>query len=338
MKTLALGVDIAAATFTAALHEPTQGVDLGEFPNQPDGFEALRAALAPFMEGEVVVHLVAEVTGGYELPLLSFAFEEGWQVSTPNPKQLRDWAKGIGMRAKTDRQDARLLARFAAERQPPAQQPVPEAVQALDSLLKRRGDLEKMLREERNRAHALGYRPHAHAHARSSIERLIQLLEEELTELERQIKKHLAANPELAAQARALRSVPGVGAKGVLPLLVLLARWEALTAGKGTAKGLTAYVGLDPVPHDSGTSVRRVAHISRQGNRLMRRLLFMGALGGVRGRNPLRAFYQQLIGRGKAKKLALIAAARKILLWALAVFRSGQRFDRSRHANLSAPA
>jgi transposase len=85
--------------------------------------------------------------------------------------------------------------------------------------------------------------------------------------------------------------------------------------------------GLDPQPVESGTSVRRRATISRMGDRMLRRRLFMSSLGGIRGHNVLRAFYDRLAGRGKPKKLALAAAARKILVWAWAVFQQHTAFD-----------
>jgi transposase len=130
-----------------------------------------------------------------------------------------------------------------------------------------------------------------------------------------------------------LVSVPGIGRQTVLHVLVLLARWETLTEGTGRAKGLVAYTGLDPKTHDSGSSVHKPARISRMGNRQMRRRLYLAAFGGVRARGgPLRDFYGRLVGRGKAKKLALIAAARKILIWAWAVYRTETDFDLQRHA------
>lgn len=109
--------------------------------------------------------------------------------------------------------------------------------------------------------------------------------------------------------------------------MVVLYRWSTLTNGQGDAKGLTAFLGLDPTPHESGTSVRGPTPISRMGLAQVRRLLFLGALGGVRGKNPLQAFYQRLVGRGKPKVVALVAAARKILCWSWAVFQHQTTFD-----------
>lgn len=325
MRPLALGIDIAAVTFTAATWVDGHGTLLGSFPNTPDGFAQLAAHRA--LAQAPAIHLVLEPTGGYELALAHFALEQGWQVSLPNPKQVRDFAKGRGRRAKTDGQDALHLARFGAETDPPAWHPLPAEVTALESLQRRKDDVEQLLRQERNRRHALSGRPGQHRAVPRSLDRIIEALQAELADLERAIADHLTQHAELRAAAQRLRTVPGVGAKTVVPLLVLLWRWEVLTDGQGTAKGLTAYVGLDPQPHESGTSVRQTPTISRMGDKVVRRKLFMGALGGIRGQNVLRAFYHRLVGRGKKKKLALVAAARKLLVWAWKVFQTKTTFD-----------
>ena len=322
--TLALGIDIAKQTFTAALWREGQGHALGDFANTPAGFAALRQCLAAV--APATVHVVVEPTGGYELPLAYWAHEQGWRVSLPNPRQVRDWAKGLGRRAKTDRQDALTLARYGAERRPPTWQPLPAEIAELESLLRRKDDLEGLLRQERNRQGALAGRPGVAAAVPASVERVVQALEEELRAIEEALRAHQRQHAGIRAVAARLRSVPGVGAQTVLHLVVLLARWHALTDGQGRDKGLVAYVGLDPQPRESGTSVRGRPAISRQGARALRRRLFMAARGGTRGDNALRAFYRRLVGRGKAKQLALVAAARKLLTWAWAVFRRQQPF------------
>ena len=140
----------------------------------------------------------------------------------------------------------------------------------------------------------------------------------------------------MAAARTRLLSVPGIGPRNVLPLLVLLSRWQVQTEGQGTTKGLGALAGLDPQPYQSGTSVARHPHISRQGERRLRSRLYMGALGALRGRNAVHTFYDRLVGRGKAKKLALVAATRKILVWAWGVFHSGTPFDAAKTIQLVA--
>jgi transposase len=329
MERLSVGIDIAKASFVAAYWWQGQGYSLGSFPNTPAGFASLAQMLREVQHNRATeqIQLIMEPTGGYELPLAHFALQQQWIVSLPNPRQVRDWAKGIGRRAKTDPQDALLLARYGAERQPAVWHPLPAAVAELEELLRRKDDLEQMLRQERNRQAALAQRPGVPSWVPSSLERVIGALQDELAAIEQTIKQHLRQHADLQASAKLLRSVPGVGAKNVLWLLVVLTRWQVLTDGQGDSRALVAYVGLDPQPYDSGTSVHKRATISRQGSRHLRRRLFLSALGGIRGKNVLRMFYQRLIGRGKAKKAALIAAARKILVWAWAVFRQHTTFD-----------
>lgn len=109
-----------------------------------------------------------------------------------------------------------------------------------------------------------------------------------------------------------------------------MSRFNILTGGEGTNKAITAYYGLDPQHIESGISVYKRPSISRQGDHNMRHLLYMGALGGIRGNNPLRAFYQRLTGAGKKAKVAIVASARKIIVWSWAVFRQNCAFDFSR--------
>jgi transposase len=334
MQPLALGIDIAARSFTAALWTAGVATPLGTFPNTPAGFAQLAARSA--LAAAPAIHLVLEPTGGYELPLAHFALQQGWQVSLPNPKQVRDFARSRGRRAKTDAQDAIILARLAAEGDPPVWHPLPPDVTELESLQRRKDDVEHLLRQERNRRQALAQRPHQHAAVPTSLDRIIGVLEDELASLERAIQEHLQQHARLATAAQRLRTVPGVGAKTVVPLLLLLWRWQVLTDGQGSAKGLTAYVGLDPQPYESGTSVHRASTISRMGDKTVRRRLFMGVLGGIRGRNPLRAFYERLVGRGKRKKVALVAAARKLLVWAWKVFQTQTVFDSAKFDHLVA--
>jgi transposase len=337
MSIFYVGIDISQATFTSSLWFKEKPLDLGEFSNDLAGFEALAVVLAPYRASDqATIHIILEATGGYELRLLAFINQQGWLFSLPNPQRVREWARGMGYRSKTDRVDGRMLAHFGQQCHPPAQSPVPEAVQQLDSLLQRQEDVRKLLREESNRRHALSHRPQAAQAAHDSLTRTLTFLEEELQHITVDIDQVLAANPELRPQAAQLLTVAGVGAKTVLPLLVLCHHFQARTHGQGTSKGIVAYTGLDSKPFSSGTSVHKQPSISKMGNAQIRTRLYLAALGGMRGQNsPLRDFYLRLVGRGKPRKLALVAASRKIVVWAWAVFQQGVDFDRSRFATLA---
>ena len=328
---LYVGADIAQGKFDAAVWQGATGTALKAFSNDRSGFEQLAArlaAVAPAHDTQIV--LVLEPTGGYELAVVAFAYDHGWQVCLPNPKQVRDFAKSNGRRAKTDAQDALLLAQFGAEQQPEPQQELPAPIQELIELLQRREDLQQLKRSESNRLLGLQPRPRPTQAVLESLERTIAALEAQLAAIEQAIAELLTQNPDLKREAKRLRSVPGIGERNVLPILVLFYRWQARTSGRGTPKGLVAFVGLDPQPYESGRSVHKRATISKMGDRSVRRYLYLGALGGVHGQNALRTFYNRLVSRGKAKRLALVAAAHKILIWAWAVFSQGVDFDPSR--------
>jgi transposase len=331
MDTFVIGADIAKASFEVAVRGPAGEQAWGSFDNSLAGFECLAQRLAAAQpEGQLPVRLVLEPTGGYEMALAVFGYQAHWQVSRPNPKRVRDWAKSCGRRAKTDRVDARDLARYGAEQAPTRWQPLSEELSALESLLRRQEELLQMRHDERNRQSALGLKRGIAPLVRHSLAASIALLESGVQEVEQALKEHVAAHAKLQAKLRLLRRVPGVGVKNGYYLLLLLGRWDELTDGHGEAKALVAFTGLDPQTYESGTSVHKAASISRMGQPQTRRMLYMGALGGVRGQNPLREFYQGLVGRGKPKKLALTASARKILVWSWAVYRHDALFDPQR--------
>jgi transposase len=336
MEKLCVGVDVSEKELTVAYWNQNESVLIGTYPNTDDGFCAIGKKIEELLNATKAdfVHLVMEPTGGYEQPFAHFAFQQGWRVSLPNPLRPKQWAKAMGKRAKTDPQDAKNLAHYAYAQDPLPWKPLPKEVQELDHLLNRQDDLTYMLQQEKNRAHSAGFIVNPHEAVTKDMAESISSLEQRIGMIQEAIKEHLKANPHLDEQKKLLLTVSGIGERNVPYILVTLHRWGILTDGKGDAKGLVAYLGLDPAPYESGTSIHKKARISRQGNRSLRSRLYLGALGGVGGNNPLRAFYQRLVGRGKPKKLALIAAARKILVWAWAVFKSNTPFDATRFENI----
>lgn len=334
-KKMILGVDMAKKDFAAAIRGDDVAQELGTFANDAGGRQSLTEQVEALCEQHDAqqIHLVIEATGGYEAALVAHAYEQGWLVSMPNPKQVRDWAKGVGYRAKTDRVDARILAHYGAERNPPTRPPLAVEVSQLDSLLKRRLDLEQALQKERTRLSESPARPGISPKVQESFQQVIDALEEALAEIDQAIDELGQTYEPFQQNLSRLLALPGVGPKVVFPLMVKLFQWQNLTSGQGDAKGLTAFVGLDPQPYESGRSVRKQPGISKMGDNEIRRLLYMGALGGVRGQNPLKPFYDRLVGRGKAKKVALVAAARKILTWAWTIFSRQIEWDPAFHAN-----
>jgi transposase len=335
LNKLFVGVDMAKDDFATAIGYQGQYTYCDKTANTAEACVAFADQLEASRQGfgALAIHLVIEPTGGYEQRLVGEAYRRGWLVTLVNPLDVRHWAKGRGKRAKTDRQDALMLAAYGTDRNPLAQEPTDEDAAELDSLLRRQADLEKLLRSERNRQAQIAVNPRTPRAVQESVKRTIEALEQELGHIDEAIKALCAGCEKIAQQLKQLCSVPSIGKKSAPQLLALLYRFQARTAGRGTAKQLVAYVGLDPQPFESGSSVFQRATISRQGDAAMRSMLFLCALGGVRGRNHLREIYTSLCARGKPKKVALIACARKALVWAWAVFTQGTTFDSARFVN-----
>lgn len=309
---------------------------MGDFSNNAEGITQLLALIESWVNEKGIdeVKVAMEPTGVYHLALFTAAYQAEYTLYLPNPVRVRDWAKGQGIRAKTDKQDSLLLAQFVQANPRGCHQthPLSTELHQLEALLQRRDELAKMRRMETNRLHALELKEAEHIiHTHDLLLATITLFDQQLQQIEAHLTQLMTDYPYLQGQYRLLLTVPGIGLKTVWHLLFLLNKWSQMTGGEGTDKALTAYLGLDPKPHESGTSVKKPANISRMGNKQMRQRLYMAALGGKRAKeSALTHFYNRLVGRGKPKKVALVASSRKILLWAWAVFRKNEPFDSSR--------
>jgi len=332
---LLVGVDIAKAEFAAGTGWEAQDHYQGKTANTGEGCAAFAEALEmrKAEQGATTIHLIIEPTGGYEVALVSEAYRRQWRVTLVNPLTVRHWQQGRGKRGKADRLDTQMLTLFGADKNPPAQQPSDEAAAQLDSLLRRQDDLQLLLRSEHNRRAQTALNPNTPKAVCESIQRTLDALAQELAAIEQAIRQLFADHVTLARQLKQLLTVPGIGAKSAPYLLAFFHRFKAKTNATGTAKQIGAYTGLDPQPFESGSSVRQRPTISKQGDAAIRSRLFLCALGGVRGRNRLKDIYTALCARGKAKKLALIACARKALVWAWSVFIQDTTFDPSRFVN-----
>lgn len=333
---LIVGVDMAKTEFAAGSVWQTQYHYQGKQPNSEQGCRTFIAALETLQQacGAAAIHLIIEPTGGYEAQLVSQAYQRQWRVTLVNPLTVRHWQQGRGKRGKADRLDTQMLTLFGADQNPPAQRPTDEAAAQLDSLLRRKDDLQKLLHSEKNRLDQALRQPKTPKAVCESIQRTLDALAQELATIEAAIQQLFCDHVALARQLKQLKSVPAIGQKSAPYLLALFHRFAAKTNDTGTAKQLVAFVGLDPQPFESGSSLRQRPTISKQGDAPMRSRLFLCALGGVRGKNRLKDIYTALTARGKAKKLALVACARKALVWAWAVFTQDTTFDPALAAKL----
>lgn len=277
-------------------------------PNTAAGLQQL-AARAQKQTGRPVseLHVIMEATGPYHEIAAQTLYELGATVSVINPAQIKDYAKGIGHKAKNDDQDALALADYGAHRRPRAWQPPPPEFRQLHALLQRLEALEKDLRRERNR-HEKATISAASVPVLASLERSIAFLEQEKHHLLREIDEHIDRYPHLRADRDRLLSIPGIGP--------VLSRWAVVLLQQGqrftSARQFAAYLGLIPSEHRSGESVPERPRLSKTGPGHLRAKFYMAAMVAIRYNPVVRAHYERLLQHGKCKMSALGGAMRKL--------------------------
>jgi transposase len=289
-----VGIDVFEATLDGAT---APGESSFSHPNDPAGLARLVEDLRPLRPALVVL----EATGGLEVPVAAALHDEGLSVAVVNPRQVRDFARAMGILAKTDRLDARVLALFAQKVQP-VSRPMPnEQARTLKALVSRRRQLTEMLVAEKQR-----YRRAAPV-VRVDLQESIAWLQSRLKKLDKELHKMVKNSPLWREEEDLLRSVPGIGPTVAFTLLA-----ELPELGKLSPKEIAHLVGVAPLSRDSGTL--RGKRSIWGGRATVRRALYMGALAAKRWNPQFIAFFEQLRGRGKAKKVALVACMRKLLL------------------------
>lgn len=289
-----VGIDISKKRLDIFLIPPDTSFAL---PNTEAGIAKLVARLLQVAPQIILL----EATGGYEFRIVAALREAGLPACFINPRQVRDFARSLGILAKTDRIDARVLAQFA-EKLRPEPRPLPDAQhQELKHLMARRRQLLEMIQMEQNRLQISPF-----PRVKQSILAALQALKEQLRQLEQDIDDFFQRHPVWLDQDQLLRSVPGVGPQTSLSIMAWLPE-----LGNLNRREIAALVGVAPFNRDSGAW--RGKRSIRGGRPQVRRALYMATLAALRFNAVIRAFYHRLLLNGKARKLALIACMRKLL-------------------------
>ena len=311
-----LGIDIAKASYHVSLKRPDGKRRQKSIRNTPVG----HAALIEWLQRQAPepIHACLESTGTYGEEVATALVDAGHRVSIVNPAAVKAFAQSQLRRTKTDGVDADVLADFCAVMAPALWTPWPVEVRALQGLVRRRDAVQDMLTQERNRQQAGGLT----ASVAASLARVVEVLEAELADLDRQIREHLDQHPTLRAQRDLLGTIPGIG---VATAARLLAECRAIT-DFGTARAYAAFAGLVPREHQSGQRRPR-AHLSKLGAARLRYAMYFPALAAMRVRGPVQAFGARLRAAGKPKMVVVAAVMRKLLHIVYGVLKHQRAFD-----------
>ena len=258
--------------------------------------------------------IVLEATGGMEVDAVIKLTQAGLAVAVINPRQARDFAKATGQLAKTDAIDARALAHFADAIRPQVRPISDESSRQLEDLVQRRRQISDMITAEKNR------RRGKTNSVKASIDEHIEWLEQQLKEIESQIKSAIAINKDWKQKMSLLISVPGIGEVVAMTLISSLPE-----LGNISHKSISYLVGVAPLNKDSGKfrGKRRI-----WGGRVkVRCVLYMATLVAVRFNPVIKTFYERLLNKGKLKKVAITACMHKLLIILNAMMKNNQSWQ-----------
>ncbi len=310
------GIDVAKAHLDVAVRREGRTQKQWQVNNDEAGHQELVKRL----KAESPTLIVMEATGGYESAVAAVLGAAGLMLAVINPRQGRDFAKANGQLAKTDKQDAALLAHFAQAIRPAARPLPDEQQQHFAALLARRRQIVEMHTAEHNR---LGV---AAPDLRERIRKHLDWLETELQQLDDDLHDQIRSSPAWREKDDLLQSVKGVGTVTSLTLLAMVPELGSLSR-----KSIAALIGLAPFPRDSGQ--RKGSRVIWGGRAEARRVLYMATLSAIRHNPVIHAFYQRLRKAGKLKKVAVVACMRKLLVILNSLMKTRQPWR-----NLLAPA
>ncbi len=287
-----VGIDVSKKTLDIAF-----GQD-GEFQTIENTAKAI-GRFVSFLSPEDIAQVVVESTGGLERPVIRALTEASIPVALINPSRVRHFAKATGLYAKTDQLDARILAAYGKSIKLRTYIAPSEEETELSDLSSRRKQLLEMLVAEKNRYQSM-------PRLQKTIQKHLSWLQEEVQEIEVQIKALLEGSVEWKEKREILISCKGVGEVTAFTLLADLPE-----LGTVNRKEIASLVGVAPMNHDSGRKKGR--RTTYGGRSKVRTALYMATLSAVRFNPAVRKFYNRLVENGKKKMVALVAAMRKLL-------------------------
>jgi len=319
-----VGIDISKDELVCCIGTSTDGrqdfLRAKSFGNNPHGFAALLEHVKP-LEGRDIV-FVMEATGVYYENLAYWLDSNERKVSVLLPNKVKHYTKSLNVKTKTDGVDAQVLSRFGLERRLDFWHMPSAMMRQIKFLSREYREAKAKIVVIKNQLHA---RNHSHGCPQSSEQRLgkqIGLLQTQLLEIEAELRTAVMSDTKLYDRVTKLNTIPGIS---FITTITILAETNAF-ALVGNTRQLASYAGLD-VEHRQSGSREGKTRISKKGNSHIRNAMYMPALCATRHNPDMKSFYQRLAERKPAKKIAITAVARKLLILTYILWKNDQEFD-----------
>lgn len=287
--------------------------------NSNEGVIFLQDWIKSKLEKDAFVHFCMEATNVYH-ELLAFTLLENknYKVSVVNPRIVKSFAKSL-VKTKNDKTDAKILAEFCKERNPRPFSPQSKERRELRDLSRLMDNLVELRIMQKVRLQTFNTEAAARV-----VKATLNSIDNTIAETEEEIKYYYNTYPELHKEYELLNSIPSFGKRVSNVLISEIYKDEY---GMYNSKRLTAFFGLEIREMESGSSVWSKPRITKFGNPRVRNMLYMAALVAIRHNAKMSDFYLRLVNKGKPKKLALIAVARKLLVVACAILNSQKPYE-----------
>lgn len=323
-KTLYVGIDVSKLTLDIAFTlDGNTIINSTKTNNNKPGFKSTERLIMKYSQIHQCekIHCCIESTGIYSDGIIEYLQENAaFKVSVINPAQVKAYGRTILLRTKTDKVDAALLARYVAAVKPCATPPTPKEIKELRVLIRHLNYL--IVRRAQEKTHLESATDKV---IMKSIKDIINHYDGQIEKLQRLIKEYLDKHPGLKEQIELLKTIPGIGETTAAILVCEIHPEDG--QGKITAKAQVAHAGLAPKHRQSGTSIKGKSSICKTGNSRLRRCLYFPAIVATRTNPIIMEFYQRLLAKGKLKKVAIVAAMRKLLTIAIGILNNKTAFD-----------
>ena len=301
-----IGVDVSKKSLDIAL----EGRKVFQVENCISGYKEL---LKQIPRGESVL-VVMEASGGYERNVTRWLTEKGFSVAIVNAKRVRDYAKAAGRLAKTDVIDANIIMQYGHTFNPKPQVIQKQEVEYLDMLTKRRAQIVRLITLEKQHLES------AREKMKPRIKKHIKELQKDLKAIELEQEEAIKKDEELLEKMERIDEIQGVGKVTAITVLT-----ELPEIGILTKKEVAALTGVAPFNRDSG--MLRGKRTTYGGRQVLRAVLYMAVLSAKKHNPILKAFFDRLVAAGKAKKVAIVACMRKLIIIINAMIKTGQRWQ-----------
>ena len=309
-----LGVDVAQKELVVTLGRMFNDLTIDlygykVFRNNKTGIISLLKWVKSQIKEDIKVQFVMEATGVYHQKFAYYLYEKGYNLSIVLPNKISNYMRTLDTKTVTDKTASQAICQFGLERNLDNWNRPKKIYKELQQLTRERDQIVDMRVMVKNQLHAENAEAYPNKGSLKRMNARIKFLNKQEKEIKNDIQKIVNQDSKLQQEIEDICTIPGVG---ILTAIIVLAETNGFELIR-SKKQLTSYAGLDVREKQSGTSVKKKARISKQGNRSLRKAMHLPSLSAVKYNKSHRELYKRLVAKSGIKMKGLVAVQRKLL-------------------------